>query len=414
MAKLTVTDIKNLYYLKEHPKPLQIKLDTPNLYLWVTKKGRCTFRFKFYRKGVCTWSTIGHFPAFNINEATKSATILQSKRDVGINPNIEKKELEVKSITLAEFLDTFESTNTIRDLSKNTIKNQGYILSNIKEAIGSYTLQNITGDIIYNKLIKQYVDNDKRSMAEKYRLKLKQVFNYAIKKEIIFRNPTNSLDTYYENKNSLENNLTLTENELKEFINSLYNDNNIPNRCKYYIHLLMMLGVRKNELYNATWDDIDFEKAIFANYQTKTKNLNLIPLTKQAIKILTVLKNTNTTSKYIITNSVNMNNDCLVSHQYFNKLLNRTKFNKARDLQHRITPHDFRRVLSTIANDSEKFYSQHVDMVLGHETRESSEKHYNKATSNLSRKREVLEFVANKIDELINDDIDVYNLVVFP
>ncbi|MDQ5920922.1 MAG: hypothetical protein QG673_978 [Pseudomonadota bacterium] len=410
-VKLTSTEIDKQYYLKLHSENKQIKLHVPNLYLWVTKKGQCTFRFKLYMNGCFSWVTLGKHPAMTVSNAVVKSYEMQSKRDAGINPNNEKRKLSAKNILLSAFIDDYvKINNKINIYADSTRQYSQYVFNIIVERLGSYKLQDITTSLIYAKLIKNYIDAGKLAMANRFRIKLKQIFDVAVKRELLIKNPVENLDNYHHPKDSYERNLHLTEIELQQFINELYRAD-IPNTTKYYIHLIIILGVRKSELYHATWDMIDFDNKVFNNYQIKTKKINKLPLSQQAFRILNQLKSIST-SNYIVTNVKSIGKNQPVSHSYFNKVLDMLEFNKLRERQDRISPHDFRRVLSTLANESEQFAPIDIEMALGHETRSGVERHYNNNTAYLNCKRAVLEWMANKIDALIDQDMDVYSLLI--
>ena len=390
---------------------MQIKLHIPNLYLWVTKTGKCTFRFKLYIDGKFNWVTLGKHPTLSVSSAVAKCHEMQEKRDAGINPNQEKRELASKNILFADFLKSYlEVNNKINAFADSTKQYNTYIFGILSTKLGAYKLTDITAPMLYSKLIKDYVGDGKLAMANKFRIKLRQIFDNAIKHELLEKNPVNGLDTYYQPKDAHERNLHLTTDELKLFINGLYNAD-IPNTLKYYIHLIIILGVRKSELYNATWDMIDFDNAVFNNYQIKTKKINKLPLSKQALLILQRLKAISK-DDYIVVNIKSVGKNKPVSHAYFNKVLDSLEFNKARERGQSVSPHDFRRVLSSLANGSELFAPIDIEMALGHETRSDVEKHYNNNATYLNRKRAVLDWVADMVDGLIEPSLNVYNLLV--
>lgn len=406
MIKLTSTDIDKKYYRKQHNKAMQIKLHVPNLYLWVTKTGKCTFRYKIYLQGNFNWATLGHHPTLTVNAAVALAYEMKNKRDAGINPNEEKREKARKNIKLSEYINQYLNEPT-KPRADSTQKAEQYLFGIINDKLGTIKLHDITATIIKSKLLNSYLTENKLAMANRLRVKLNQLFKHAIKQEVLTKNPASNLDTYYTPKNAQANNLHLTVNDLQAFINNLYKTD-IKTSVKYYIHLAIILGVRKSELYNATWDMIDFDNAIFNNHQIKTNRINKIPLSSQALIILTKLKAA-TKGKYLMT-GYTLNNP--VSKNYFNEVLDKLEYNRSRERAKRISPHDFRRVLSTLANESELFAPIDVEMALGHETRSGVERHYNNAAVYLSRKKAVFDWIANKVDSLINPEFDIYNLLV--
>lgn len=404
--KLTSTDIDKQYYLKKHDRTMQLKLHIPNLYLWITKSGKCTFRYKTYLQGNFTWVTLGHHPALTVNAAVALAYEMKTKRDAGINPNEEKRDKASKNILLSEYINTYLKEST-KPHAVSTQKAETYLFGIIIGKLGAIKLQDITATIIKNKLLNDYLTDNKLAMANRLRVKLNQLFNHALKQELLIKNPASNLDAYYTPKNAQANNLHLTAKDLQQFINDLYHSD-IKTSVKYYVHLAIILGVRKSELYNATWDMIDFDSAIFNNYQLKTSKVNKIPLSHQAVKLLAKLKKA-TKGKYIMTGNVL---DKPVSKNYFNEVLDKLEYNRTRERAERISPHDFRRVLSTLANEAELFAPIDVEMALGHETRSGVERHYNNATVYLSRKKAVFDWIADKVDGLINPELDIYNLLV--
>lgn len=333
---------------------------------------------------------------------------VQSQRDNGINPNQEKKEKAKKVIKFSEFLGNYLSiTQKINTIADSTAKYQSYLFKIMTDKLGTYKLNDITTQLIFTKLIKDYINDGKLAMANRFRIKLKQVFDSAIKQELINKNPVDNLDTYYKPKDAQDRNLHLSETELHEFINSLYQPN-ISNVVKYYVHLMIILGVRKSELQGATWDMIDFDNAVFNNYQIKTKKVNKKPLSSQAVLILKRLKSISKGDSYIVVNSNTIGKNKPVGHSYFNHILDTLDFNSKRDRVSRLSrlsPHDFRRVLS-LANESELFAPIDIEMALGHETRSGTEKHYNNTTTYLNRKRAVFDWIANKVDSLICRNLD--------
>lgn len=405
----TSTDIKKYFYSKTHPKSLQIKLHVPNLYLWVTIKGKCTFRFKLYINGKFSWVTIGHHPLMTFGSAVAAAAILQNKRDAGIHPNREKKELARQNILFLEFVNDYEQIDLkLNTRAESTQKYNMYMLGVIRDKLGAFKLKELNAEIIYSKLIKSYVDDEKMAMANRFKIKLRQIFQLAVKKELLNKNPADNLDNYYSSSNAHERNLYLSFVELREFLADLFNAP-ISNHNKYYILLILLLGLRKSELASAKWDMFDFEGNIFNNYQIKTKKINKLPMSDAVVKLVLRL-NEKSIDDYLVVNTTTVGKNIMLHHAYFNKILDGLNFNLSRDRVDRISPHDLRRALSHLANESEKFPSIDVEMVLGHDVRTSIEKHYNNSTNYLTRKREVLNWWSEKVMSLISPEIDVFNL----
>lgn len=195
---------------------------------------------------------------------------------------------------------------------------------------------------------------------------------------------------------------------MKAFLDDLFNSS-ISNHNKYYILLILLLGLRKSELASAKWQMFDFEGNIFNSYQIKTKKINKLPMSDVVVKLVLRLKETSI-DDYLVVNTKTIGKNIMLHDAYFNKILDGLNFNLSRDRVDRISPHDLRRALSHLANESEKFALIDIEMVLGHDVRTSLEKHYNNSTNYLTRKREVLNWWSERVMSLISPEIDVFNL----
>ena len=138
----------------------------------------------------------------------------------------------------------------------------------------------------------------------------------------------------------------VSDAELKELFNLLNNSKNqiLATATK----LLFMLGVRKNELLQATWNEFDFENSFWTLPAERTKNGKAIkiPLSRQAITLLKTLQQSR--SKFVF-RSFNKNNNSAINASTLNVYLNNLIKNNA-IIKGKITPHDTRRFVRTTLN----------------------------------------------------------------
>ena len=138
----------------------------------------------------------------------------------------------------------------------------------------------------------------------------------------------------------------VSDAELKELFNLLNKSKNqiLATATK----LLFMLGVRKNELLQATWNEFDFENSFWTLPAERTKNGKAIkiPLSQPVITLLKTLQQSR--SKFVF-RSFNKNNNSAINASTLNVYLNNLiKHNSI--IRGKITPHDTRRFVRTTLN----------------------------------------------------------------
>lgn len=138
----------------------------------------------------------------------------------------------------------------------------------------------------------------------------------------------------------------VSDAELKELFNLLNKSKNqiLATATK----LLFMLGVRKNELLQATWNEFDFENSFWTLPAERSKNGKAIkiPLSQPVITLLKTLQQSR--SKFVF-RSFNKNNNSSINASTLNVYLNNLIKNNA-IIKGKITPHDTRRFVRTTLN----------------------------------------------------------------
>ena len=138
----------------------------------------------------------------------------------------------------------------------------------------------------------------------------------------------------------------VSDAELKELFNLLNKSKN--QTLATATKLLFMLGVRKNELLQATWNEFDFENSFWTLPAERSKNGKAIkiPLSQPVITLLKTLQQSR--SKFVF-RSFNKNNNSSINASTLNVYLNNLIKNNA-IIKGKITPHDTRRFVRTTLN----------------------------------------------------------------
>jgi integrase len=168
---------------------------------------------------------------------------------------------------------------------------------------------------------------------------------------------------------------------------------------KLALHLLILTMVRKSELLNARWDEINFERAewnIPAERMKKEKP-HLVPLSTQALAMLDELRSLASGSEWV-----------LPSRNSLTEPTSRSTLNvvvRSLDLGIRdFVIHDFRRTASTQLHEA-GFNTDWVEKALAHEQK-GVRGVYNRAEY-LTQRRNMLQWWGDFVDAQIDENRQV-------
>jgi integrase len=170
------------------------------------------------------------------------------------------------------------------------------------------------------------------------------------------------------------------------------------------LKLILLTMVRKSELQDATWDEVDFENAVWSipkERMNRSKPHNVY-LSEQAIDILIALKTCSGNSRYLLPSRYDA--DEPMSRATFNRVTTAiVEIAKKEELPlAHFTVHDLRRTGSTLLNEI-GFNSDWIEKCLAHEDGRSSRGVYNKAEYEPQR-RHMLQQWSNMVDAWIKDE----------
>jgi integrase len=164
------------------------------------------------------------------------------------------------------------------------------------------------------------------------------------------------------------------------------------------LRLILLTLVRKGELINATWNEIDFENALWTipKERMKGSKAHNVYLSQQALDIMVALRTCAGGSRYVLPSRYDP--DKCMSNATLNRvtqLVAERAKEKGLPLDS-FTVHDLRRTGSTILNEL-GFNSDWIEKCLAHEDGRSSRGVYNKAEY-AEQRRHMLQQWADMID----------------
>jgi integrase len=229
---------------------------------------------------------------------------------------------------------------------------------------------------------------------------VKQIYGFAILHGEKVQNPADevgpaSITTF------LPKDRSLSPTEIKIMLTELEHVPTFPT-IRLVLRMILLTMVRKSELQDATWDEVDFENAVWTvpKERMKRSKPHNVYLSQQALDILIALKTCAGNSRYLLPSRYNA--DAPISRATFNRV---TAAVTARAQKKGLplgpfTVHDLRRTGSTLLNEL-GFNRDWIEKCLAHEDNRSSRGVYNNAEYEPQR-RQMLQEWANVIDAWVD------------
>ena len=396
---LTDTKIKSL-----KPKDKVYKVaDRDGLYVSVSTVGTITFRYDYRINGRRETLTIGKYGADGINLAEARERLMIARKQVseGISPATEKR-IERNKIRNADrfcvFAEKYLADVQLADSTK-ALRVATYE-RDIKDTFGNRLMTEITTDEIRSHCEK-IKDRGAPSTAIFVRDLIANVYRYAIQRGHKFANPADeiansSIATFKKRER------VLTPREIKLFFNTL-EETQSDFALKKAVKFILLTMVRKGELVNATWDEVDFKNKVWTipAERMKAKRAHNVYLSEQAIDLIVAFQIYSEGSPYLLPGRINRRQP--IANSSLNRVIaNCIKLiNKDEQRIDEFTVHDLRRTGSTPLHEM-GFNSDWIEKSLAHE-QQGVRAVYNKAEYAEQRK-EMMQRWADQVDEWINDN----------
>lgn len=259
-------------------------------------------------------------------------------------------------------------------------------------AIGSKQIADVTvTDVlaITDKIKNRGADQ----MALQTRNVLKRLFAYAIAREKTQFNPAAAIEAKFIAQ-AKSRDVALTPEEVGKLLRAIY-QSSIKRAYKLAIHLLILCMVRKSELIEAKWEELDLEKAEWAipGERMKKDKPHLVHLSRQAVAMFEELKGLASGSEWVFPSRGDLKQP--IAHSTLNQAVRSLEID-VRDF----VIHDFRRTASTHLHEA-GFNSDWIEKCLAHETK-GIRGVYNRAQY-ADQRREMLQWWADFVDSQIQD-----------
>ncbi|MBN9147067.1 MULTISPECIES: tyrosine-type recombinase/integrase [unclassified Nitrobacter] len=391
---LTDTELKSL-----KPKAKNYKVtDRDGMYVLVIPSGTKTFRMDYRLNGRRETLTIGRYGPGGLSLAEARDRCLAAKKDVaeGRSPAQEKQRAK-RRVALGE---------TFGAVGQRWIKSAP--MADSTRAMRKAIFDRDILPVWKNRLLTEITPDDLRAQCVKVKDRgapataihvrdiVKQIYAYAILNGEKVPNPAEevgpaSIATFAPKDRSL------SPTEIRIMFEQLRHVPTLPT-IRLGLRLILLTMVRKSELLDAVWSEVDFENAVWSipKERMKRRKPHNVYLSRQSLDIMIALKTCAGNSRYLLPSRYDA--DAPMSRATFNRITTAVA-DRAKMLRLALEPftvHDLRRTGSTLLNEI-GFNSDWIEKCLAHEDGRSSRGVYNKAEYEHQR-RHMLQEWADLVD----------------
>jgi integrase len=388
------------------PKAAAYKVaDRDGLYVVVSPLGTISFRLDYRLNGRRETLTIGRYGAksgISLLMAREKCADARKSISRGVSPAQEKQREKARladAQTFGEYTRRWLADHRMAESTRAMRK--AIIDRDILPAFHNRLLTEISAEDL-RILCSKIKDRGASATAVHARELVKLIFGYASMHGEKVANPADdvapsSIATFVPKDRAL------SPAEIRVMHRLLEMTATLPT-IRLALRLILLTLVRKSELIEATWDEIDFEKAVWTIPKTrmKTGKAHNVYLSRQAFDIMVALHTCAAGSKFVLPSRYD--SDKCMSKATLNRVTQviAEKAKKEKMPLEPFTVHDLRRTGSTILNEL-GFNGDWIEKCLAHEDGRSSRGVYNKAEYSEQR-RHMLQEWADMIDAWVNGE----------
>lgn len=367
--------------------------DGEGLFLIVKTSGKKLWRFRYQRPATKkrTMMGIGAFPALSLADARRLRADYLALLANGIDPQVQAEFIEEQQQIALDSIFSTVATNWFQIKSKSVSPDYAKDIwrsleKDIFPAIGEIPVQQIKA----RTLVEALEPIKARGALETVRRliqRINEIMIYAVNTGLIDANPASGVGMAFE-KPKKQNMPTLRPEELPKLMRSLAMSNlSVPTRCLIEWQLLTL--VRPSEASGACWAEIDLDTKLWTipPERMKAKREHIVPLSRQALDILEVMKPISAHREHIFPSRNDPKQP--MNSQTANAALKRIGFGG------KLVAHGLRSIASTAMNEA-GFNADVIEAALAHSDKNEVRRAYNRSTY-LEQRIELMEWWGNKV-----------------
>lgn len=353
---------REILSLKPQEKRYSIKDKMNNgLFIEVKETGVKTWHYRYSFQGKQQRLILGRYPIISLKEARKLRDIAATQLAKNISPkNQPKQNLIFKDYAERYLTEVLEKDRTHSYNIVLCLKNDIY------PTLGHLELMDIGVDEIRH-VIWQKKQQGFDAAANQIRGLLKRMFDYAMTLGLVTSNPVALIPSRHVYKAKARDRY-LSDREIQVYYQTLLHSN-LSEAKKSALLLSLLSLLRKSELLNSKWHDIDFDQRTWhipetkADSQTGKSREMVVYLSDQMIEILKQLQHIAGNEPYVFPGRFA---GTRLSHGTLNVAQQAALVLTANQVEH-FTIHDLRRTASTHLNE-QGFNRDAIEKCLNHST----------------------------------------------
>jgi integrase len=383
---------------KSKPADKEYKLfDGAGLFLQVTPSGGKLWRFKYRFDGKQKLLALGQYPEIPLAQARKrredARTLLANGKDPGEEKKAAKKAAALKEASAFELVarEWFDKNKQVWSPG-HALTVMCRLEKDVFSAIGGKLVSEITASDIRTMLLKIEARGAVET-ATRIKIMCGQVFRYAVATGRLEHDPSAAIKSReIFKKREVRHHPAITDpKELAPLLRAI---DEYPGTfvVKSALQLTPLLFVRPGELQNMEWAHINFDEALWSipADRMKMRHPHLVPLSRQALKILRELHPATGHGRYVFPGrgSRPMSNNSINAALRYLGYDNDT-----------VTGHGFRATARTMLDEVLSFRVDLIEHQLAHAVRDTNGRAYNR-TSFLDDRRQMMQSWADYLDSL--------------
>lgn len=391
---LTDAAIKKARYSREDGKPERLS-DEKGLYLELSPAGGKLWRLKYRFGSKEKRLALGAYPEITLKAARDRRDEARALLADGIDPGIERKmQKSAKGERDANSFETIAREWLAKNAPTWAASHTENILRRLERDLfpwlGSRPVAEITAPELL-AVLRRIEARGANETAHRAKENCGQIFRYAIATGRAERDPSQDLRGALAPAKT-EHMAAVTDPAAVGAMLRMFDDyrGTLVTRCA--LRLAPLVFVRPGELRAAEWKDIDLEAGEWSFVASKTKTPHIVPLSRQAVAILSELQPLTGHARYVFpsprTDTRPMSENAILS------AMRRMNIPKEE-----MTGHGFRAMARTMLHERLKFPAEVIEHQLAHKVADALGAAYNR-TRFLDDRRAMMQAWADYLDRL--------------